>query len=173
MAGLVLVTVAAAVGLEACGGGSDDDETPAEVLERGGSIARVTIGDDGYDFEVTCYDAGAGSVVAVGAGTVLDGASGAEIATRVLVQAFLGDPYVGVTLARPVTDGSEASEEVFEAALDESFDLLLEGNMIQADEIEFVHGLDLTTGASEPAGTGGVSVTCNDFEQGMPTDLVR
>src|SRR5262245_50098493 len=172
MAGLVVLTVGAAVGLEACGGGSDDDETPAEVLERGGSIARVTIGDDGYDFEVTCYDAGAGSVVAVGTGTVVDPVSGEERGSRVLVQAFLGDPYVGVTLEQPGADGEDAPAEVFEAALDDSFDLLLENNIIQADGIEFVRGLDLDTGAAESAGTGSVRVTCNDFEQGMPTDLV-
>jgi hypothetical protein len=173
MAALVVVATGFAVGLEACGGGSDDAETPAEVLERGGSIARVTVGDDAYDFEVSCHDAGAGSVVAVGTGTSFDPASGQTRASRVLVQAFLGDPYVGVTLSLPPGEDGEAREEVFEAALDESFDLLLEGDTIQADEIAFVRNLDLATGAAEPAGTGSVRVTCNDFEKGMPTDLVR
>jgi hypothetical protein len=173
MAALVVLTVAVAVGLEACGGGSDDAETPAEVLERGGSIARVTIDATAYDFEVTCYDAGAGSVVAVGTGLVADEATGVERSSRVYVQAFLGDPYVGVTLELPAGDGGESREEVFEAALDESFDLLLEDDVIQADDIEFVRNLDLTSGAAEAAGTGSVHVTCSEYEQGVPQGFVR
>jgi hypothetical protein len=172
MAGLVVATVGFAVGLESCDDGPDRAETPADVLERGGSIARVTIGADVYDFEVTCFDAGAGSVLAIGTGTTIDPATQRERTSRVFVQAFLGDPYIGVTLELP-GDGEVAREEVFEAAIDESFDLLLEDDVIRADDIEFVRNLDLTNGASEPAGTGSVNVTCNEFSQEIPPDFVR
>jgi hypothetical protein len=173
MAGLVVATVGFAVGLESCDGGSDGPETPADVLERGGSIARVAIGADTYDFEVTCYDAGAGSVLAIGTGTVWDPAAQLERRSRVFVQAFLGDPYIGVTVELPGDDEQVAHEEVFEAAIDESFDLLLEDDVIQADDIEFVRNLDLTNGVSESVGTGSVHVTCNDFSKEIPPDFVR
>jgi hypothetical protein len=144
---IFVTTAASAVALGSCEGAPDGPETPADVLERGGSIARVTIGADAYDFEVSCYDAGAGSIIAVGTGTSVDAATGVERDTRVLVQAFLGDPYIGITVEVPPSgsDGeTTAREEVFEASLDDSIDLLLEDDVIAADGIEFVRNLDLT-----------------------------
>ena len=85
------------------------------------------------------------------------------------VQGFLGDPYIGVTLETPPNgEAGAAREEVFEAALDESFDLLLEDGVIAVDGIQFVHNLDLTSGTGEPVGEGSLRVTCNEFEQGVP-----
>ena len=176
--GAILVTVTGlAVGLGSCDGGPDAPETPADVLERGGSIARVTIGADAYDFEVTCYDAGAGSVIAVGTGTVAS-PDGSERSTRIFVQAFHGDPYIGITIEVPradggTADGSGANEEVFEASLDDSFDLFLEDDVINAEDIKFVRNLDLTQGDGEPVGEGSVHVTCSDYEQGVPPGLER
>jgi hypothetical protein len=171
---LVALTVAFVVGVDSCDGSADAPETPADVLERGGSIAQVTIAGHEYDFEVSCYDAGAGSVVAVGTGTEYDPASGSTRASRVFVQGFLGDPYIGVTLAAPEgADPATARDDVYEAALDESFDLLLEDGVIAVDGIEFVRNLDLTSGAGESVGQGSLRVTCNDFEPGVPPQLER
>jgi hypothetical protein len=174
----ILVTAAGmGVALGSCDGPPDEPETPAEVLERGGSIARVTIGADIYDFEVSCYDVGAGSVIAVGTGTVV-GTEGEDTdrATRLFVQAFLGDSYVGLTVELPATDddpADAADEEVFEAALDDSIDLVLEDDVIVAADIDFVRNLDLTGGDGEAVGTGSLRVTCSEYEQGEPPGLAR
>jgi hypothetical protein len=169
----VLFAVAFAVGAGACGGSSDDPETPADVLARGGSIARVTIATRAFDFEVTCYDAGAGSVIAVGTGVDVDAATGTERETRIFVQAFLGDSYIGVTVASPDAQAGAPGEEVYEAGLDDSFDLLLEDDMIASDDIHFVRNLDLTEGDGEPAGDGSLHVTCTRYEPGVPPGLER
>src|SRR5690606_29267361 len=110
---IVLTAVGFAVFAGACGG-SGREETPAEVLANGGSIARVTIGARTFDFVVDCYDVGAGSVVVVGDGTEPpggpDSADGPERddapprETRILVQAFLADSYVGVTVVNAEPD---------------------------------------------------------------------
>jgi hypothetical protein len=174
MALFALVATGAVLGLDACSGDDDAPETQADVLARGGSIATVTIAEATYDFEVTCYDAGAGSVIAVGTGTVPD-PSGEARESRVFVQASLGDPYIGVTVEQsdPEDEDGAASEEVFEAAIDESFDLLLEDDVVAAGEIEFVRNMDLTTGEGEPAGVGSVRVTCGGYEQGGPPGIER
>jgi hypothetical protein len=176
MGGVVLTATALAVGIEACGGSGDRPETPADVLARGGSIARVTVAARVFDFEVTCYDVGAGSIIAVGTGTEVDTTEGVERATRLFVQAFLGDSYIGVTVETPRADGADgdgAEEEVFEAALDESFDLYLEDDVIAAEGIAFVRNLDLTRGEGEPAGEGSVRVTCGGYDSEVPAGLER
>ena len=169
----MLSAAAFAVGVGACNGSSDEPETPADVLARGGSIARVTIATRTYDFEVTCYDAGAGSVIAVGTGVDVDPVTGITRDTRVFVQAFLGDSYVGVTVASPEAAAGAPGEEVYEAGLDDSFDLLLEDDVIASDDIQFVRNLDLTQGDGEPAGEGSLHVTCKKYEQGVPPGLER
>jgi hypothetical protein len=165
-AALACLPLAAALATGACGS-SDEPDTPEEVLEAGGSIAQVVIGDATFDFEVTCYDAGAGSVVVVGTGTEPAESSGSDRTTHVLVQAFLGESYVGVTIGD--------NEALYEAALDETLDLLLEQDVIAADDIEFVRNLDLTDGESEgePAGVGSLRVTCGGYEHGVPPQFDR
>jgi hypothetical protein len=170
---VALGATAAVLGLDACGDDDGGPETAAEILERGGSIASVTIADVTYGFEATCYDAGAGSVIAVGTGSVPVTGTEEVRESRVFVQAFLGDPYVGVTIAVTDPEDGAVREEVFEAAIDESFDLLLEDDVIAADAIEFVRNMDLTSGQGEPAGQGSVRVTCGGYEQGAPEGLER
>jgi hypothetical protein len=172
--GAVLVAASATLAVDACGGDSGDD-TPAEVLAKGGSIARVTVGAQVFDFVVTCHDAGAGSVLAVGTGTQVDG-DGRRHDTHLLVQAFLGDSYVGVTvdpIGDAAHDGDEAAPpEIYEASLADVFDLALEDDVIAADGIEFVRDLDLGAGQGEPAGSGSLRVTCGSY-QPVPPGLDR
>ena len=161
-------------------GGSDDEATPEEILADGGSLADVVVGDTTYEFEATCFDAGAGSIVVVGTGTdprVDDGAG-----THLLVKAFLGESYIGVTVGDVEPDGGTATTapgdelEIYEAALDQTLDLLLEDDAITADDIAFVRGLPLDTdvgAAGESVGTGSLLVRCGSYEQGVPEEFDR
>jgi hypothetical protein len=171
-------------------GGSDGDATPEEILADGGSLADVVVGDTTYEFEATCFDAGAGSIVVVGTGTdprVEDGAD-----THLLVKAFLGESYIGVTVGDAEAVGETATTapgddlEIYEAALDQTLDLLLEDDAIAADDIAFVRGLPLDRlpaddgagadgagAAGESAGTGSLLVRCGSYEQGVPEEFDR
>jgi hypothetical protein len=160
-----------AVLVGACGG-SDEDTTPADVLADGGSVAQVTIDGVAYDFEVDCYDAGAGSVVVVGAGEEPEAAIAADVEgdgersdTHILVQAYLDESYVGVTI-EPDHEGDP--EVVYEASLDDELDLVLEGDVIAADDVTFVRNLDLATGTGARVGDGSLRVTCGRYEAGTP-----
>jgi hypothetical protein len=142
------------------------------VLAEGGSVAEVDIDGVRYDFVVDCYDAGAGSVVVVGSGEEPDAAVAADVEgdgerseTHILVQAYLGDSYVGVTV-EPDHEGER--EVVYEASLDEALDLVLEGDVIAADAITFVRNLDLATGTGATVGDGALRVTCGRYEAGPP-----
>jgi hypothetical protein len=168
---IVLVAAGASVSIGACGGSSGPD-TPADVLARGGSIARVTIGARALDFVVTCHDAGAGSVIAVGTGTEVDD-EGHTRQTRLLVQAFLNDSYIGVTVGGDGQNETAPAPEVYEASLANVFDLVLEDDVIAADGIEFVRNLDLAQGSGESLGQGSLRVTCGSYEQGVPAGLER
>lgn len=163
---VVLPVLALAIALTGCGDDSSDAIVPAEVLAEGGSVANVTIGDVGYDFVVDCYDAGAGSVVVVGAGeepvAALPTEGDEPRDTHIFVQAFLGDSYIGVT----VTEGDDEPEVVYEASLDDALDLVLEDDVIAADSFTFVRDLDLANGSSTPAGEGTLRVTCGRYEAG-------
>lgn len=179
----MLTSVVVAVSAGSCSGPSRET-TPADVLAEGGSIARVTIGPRTFDFVVDCYDVGAGSVVVVGDGTEPpDGAAAADGSerdeapreTRILVQAFLADSYVGVTVVgdEAAADGAndataDRADELYEASLDNPLDLILEDDVIQAEGIQFVRDLDLASGGGTPAGDGSLHVTCGGYERGEP-----
>ncbi|HEX7095436.1 MAG TPA: hypothetical protein VF183_06105 [Acidimicrobiales bacterium] len=176
IAALVGTTIALIVFAGACGGGSSDAETPADVLADGGSIARVTIGARTFDFVVDCYDVGAGAVVVVGEGKEPRRHSPEgelpERDTRIFVQAFLRDSYVGVSVLEDEDAGTPA--ELYEASLDGPLDLILEDDVIEADAISFVRGIDLEQGGGgEPAGDGTLRVTCGRYELGDPPGADR
>jgi hypothetical protein len=163
-----LAVVVAGVLAAACGG-SSAEPTPEEVLAEGGSVAEVTIAGAAYEFVVDCYDAGAGSVVVVGEGqepdsVIANGERGPRD-THVLVQAYLGDSYVGVTVEGADEDEADV---VYEASLDDALDLVLEDDVIAAESITFVRDLDLESGSGEPAGEGGLRVACGRYEAGVP-----
>ena len=117
----------------------------------------IRVGDTIYELSVTCYAAGAGEVLAIGVGTAPDTGEPVEA----YVQAYLGSPYVGLR----VGSGSDA---LIESTLDGSLDLYLQDDRIRASAIRFVRGLDLETGAGEPAGVGQIEIECIHYEDELP-----
>jgi hypothetical protein len=155
-----------AVGLAVAGcGGSSERPTLGALTEADAfhaSALRVVVDAKLYDLAATCYDAGAGSVVVVGTGT--EPGTGRE--TRALVQASVGQSYVGLTIGD--------REVVYEATLDEPLDLRLGAeHRIEAPAIPFVRDLDLTRGQGQAAGTGSLRVQCAAFVAGSPPGLER
>jgi len=147
----VVVTVACS------GGGSKPSfDAGGPGVTRDAPNGTVIIGDTTYEFAMTCYAPGTGAVVAVGTGS--DPATGRT--TRALVQAFFGDPYVGVTVGDSGT--------VYEPSLDEPIDLYFQGDVVRGGAIRFVKDLDLQARAGTPAGLGSVTVTCRGYRSGLP-----
>jgi len=126
---------------------------PAPPMSEG----MVRIGDTVYELSVTCYAAGAGEVLAIGVGIAPDTGEPVEA----YVQAYLGSPYVGLR----VGSGTDA---LIESTLDGSLDLYLQDDRIRASAIRFVRGLDLETGAGEPAGVGQIEIECLHYEEELP-----
>ncbi len=108
-----------------------------------------------FDLVFTCYAPGAGDVAAIGVGEVED--SGERV--EALVQGFLGQPYVGVTV------GDSAR---YEAALDEPLDVYLHDDTISAGAVRWERDLDLGSGSGEEAGYGAVFVECTGYETRLP-----
>lgn len=159
--------VVATIALAACSGGDDAggaDETTTTATSTSTSAelpattvvtspGSVTIGDDTYVLDVTCIAPGVGEVLAVGIGEAADG-------TRVeaYVQAFLGEPYVGV----------EIGDTLLESAFDGSLDLYLQDDAIRASAIRFVTDLDLETGEATFVGLGSVEIECIEYDEELP-----
>jgi hypothetical protein len=121
------------------------------------STGMIRVGDIVYDLVVRCYAAGAGEVLAIGVGTAPDTGEPVEA----YVQAYLGSPYVGLR----VGTGEDA---LMESSLEGSLDLYLHDDRILASAIRFVRGLDLATGAGEPAGVGQIEIECRHYEDELP-----
>ncbi len=119
------------------------------------SEGTVEIGETHYEFAVTCHELGAGEVVVVGAGD--DPASGGLV--ELYLQAFLGDPYIGVRLA----DGT-----LIEPPLDSPLDLYLQDDVIRASAIRFVQDLDLDTGSATEVGFGALEIHCYEYTNELP-----
>lgn len=137
-----------------CSSGSNEPRVgpTTTIVEPNG---QINIDDLEFRFSMTCYAPGAGAVVAVGTGT--EPGTGREV--RALVQAFLGDTYVGVVIGD--------DEVVFEPTLEESFELFIQDDVITGGAIRFVR-TDNRSAQSEPAGIGEVLVTCTSYLQGAP-----
>ena len=120
------------------------------------SEGRVEVGDTHYEFAVTCHDLGAGEVVVIGAGDdpLSDGL------VELYLQAFLGDPYVGLRLA----DGT-----LIEPSLDSQLDLYLQDDVIRASAIRFVRDLNLETGEATEVGFGEFEIHCYSYERESPS----
>lgn len=130
-----------------------EPEVPPDDSDQ--SFGRVRVGDTVYQFTVTCQEQGAGEVVVIGAGD--DGASGELV--ELYLQAFIGDPYVGLRLA----DGSRV-EPSFESDLA----LYVQNDVIRASAIRFVKDLDLDTGEATEVGFGELEIHCNSYQNELP-----
>ena len=119
------------------------------------SEGTVEIGETHYQLAVTCQELGAGEVVVVGAGD--DPVSGEVV--EIYLQAFLGDPYVGLRLA----DGT-----LIEPSLDSQLDLYLQDDVIRASAIRFVQDLDLETGSASEVGFGELEIHCYEYSNELP-----
>ena len=128
------------------------DTTSVEAPLSGGA---VEIGDAHYQFAVTCEELGAGEVIVIGAGD--DPVSGGLV--ELYLQAFLGDPYIGLRLA----DGT-----LIEPSLDSPLDLYMQDDVIRASAIRFVKDLDLETGTATEVGFGELEIHCYEYSNELP-----
>ena len=168
MTGLRLVPLLAGLALPmlvlgACGAPDEVALTEAPTPTTGPSLVVDPVPDNGWvqvggltlDLAFTCFAPGAGDVVAVGVG--VHPVSGLDV--KALVQGFLGRPYIGVMIG---------GEVMFEAALDDPFDVYVHDNKLTTGAIRWQEGLDLESGQGEPAGFGAVFVDCPGYESGLP-----
>ena len=70
------------------------------------SVGLVRVGPSAYDLVFTCVDGGAGEILAVGVGRDINNKP-----VEAFVQAFVGEPYVGLKV------GDEGEEVLFEPRL--------------------------------------------------------
>ncbi len=119
------------------------------------SGGTVEIGDTRYHFTVSCQELGAGEVTVVGSGEDPDSGDAVEL----YLQAFLGDPYVGLLLA----DGT-----FIEPSLESPLDLYVQEDVIRASAIRFVRDLDLETGTATEVGFGAVEIHCYEYTNELP-----
>ena len=119
------------------------------------SEGTVDVGETRYDFAVTCHELGAGEVLVIGAGD--DPVSGGLV--ELYLQAFLGDPYIGLKLA---------DETLLEPSLDSPLDLYMQDDVIRASAIRFVRDLDLDTGAATEIGFGEFEIHCYEYSNELP-----
>ncbi len=147
--------LAALVALAACSGSGVHAGAGASTTTVP-SQATVMIGDTSFAFTVTCYDAGVDSVVAIGTGVE----PGGSRPTHLLVQAFVTQSYVGITVGD--------REVVYESSLDQPLQLEFDDHAITGSDITFVRNLDIAHDTGDPAGTGSVRVDCASFAPGIP-----
>jgi len=115
----------------------------------------VQVGELTFDLAFTCYAPGPGDVVAIGVGEHPE--SGQHV--EALIQGFLGQPYVGVTVGGSVR---------YAATLDGPLEVFVHDGTISAGAIEWTRGLDLGSGQGERVGYGAVFVSCEDYVHDLP-----
>jgi len=115
----------------------------------------VQVGDQTFDLFFTCYSPGAGDVAAIGVGE--EASSGQNV--EVLIQGFLGQPYVGVTVGESI---------LYESMLEGSLEVFVHDGTISAGAIEWTRGLDLESGRGERVGYGAVFVSCAEYIHDLP-----
>lgn len=160
---LTQILVVMALGIASCGDASIESSSTTVPVPTSSSLGTpglltngwVQVGDRSFDLEFVCYSAGAGDVVAVGVGKHPE--SGQRI--DALVQGFLGQPYVGLTIGESVR---------YEASLESPLQIFLHDGTISAGAIEWVRGLDLDSGTAERIGYGAVFVSCGEYVLGLP-----
>jgi hypothetical protein len=148
----------------ACGGDGLDEGPPGPTTSSASTTTTVPevatngwiqIGDLTLDLEFSCYSPGAGDVAAIGVGRHPDGGQPVEA----LIQGFLGQPYVGLTIGGSVR---------YEASLDGPLEVFVHDGTISAGAIEWVRGLDLDSGVGERLGYGAVFVSCGEYIHDLP-----
>jgi hypothetical protein len=120
------------------------------------SSGHVTIGAVQYDFAFECWAAGAGDILALGVGDE----PGTNEPTQAIVQAFFGQMYVSVLIG---------DDRVLELAIDEPADLFVQSDTIRGSALRFVEAVG-SAGVGESMGLGTVTVECNGFAPGLPSE---
>ena len=133
---------------------------PAPTTTWPASVGVVKVAEASYDITATCYAPGAGEVLAIGSAMTPDGDR-----VELYLQAFLGAPYVGISVygAQTIT---------YEAAIDRPLTITYEADILRADDIDLVTDLDLASGDSIAAGTGSVVIECRSYESELPPGFV-
>jgi hypothetical protein len=155
VAAVLLVAVSCAGGVqpdEDAGASTTTIVSPDLVVPTNG---WVQVGVETFDLVFTCYAAGAGDVVAVGVGA--DSESGERV--EALVQGFLGQPYLGVTVG---------SSTRYEASLEDPLEVYVHDDTISAGAVRWERDLDLESGGGEVVGFGAVFVECSTYENRLP-----
>jgi hypothetical protein len=162
ISGLVLAWMIAVAG---CASGTSIDRSASSTTSTTTSLVRATttqpipmsaatLRHDGteYDFRADCYDAGAGAVIVLAEGSD-------EPVTRLIVQAIVGEAYLEFT---------DESGTVYEPSIEHLVDFTVEDGSVSSGIVNLVTGLDLGTGAFEPAGIASFEVVCNSYIHGPP-----
>ncbi len=117
----------------------------------------IRIGPAAYELDFSCVDRGAGEILAVGAGTDVNNRR-----VHAFVQAFVGEPYVGIE----VGEGDE--RVLFEPRLDVPLLFTFHQDILRFENVDFVTNLDVENSTYTPAGMGSVVINCVSFETVLP-----
>lgn len=126
-----------------------------EPVEETSGLIRI--GPAAYELVFSCVDRGAGEILAVGVGTDINGKR-----VHAFVQAFVGEPYVGVE----VGEGEE--KVLFEPRLDVPLLFTFHQDILRFETVDFVTDLDVDNATFTPAGMGSLVVNCASFETSLP-----
>ena len=156
-----------------CSTQDDADDTDGAEIEQETSAASVAttiphsvglvrVGPSAYDLVFTCVDGGAGEILAVGVGRDVNNKP-----VHAFVQAFVGEPYVGLKV------GDEGEEVLFEPRLGVLLDFTFGHDIVRFDNVDFVTDLNIDTGEYTPAGIGSVVVECRSYEAELPDETLE
>ncbi|MEM9203544.1 MAG: hypothetical protein AAGC53_18035 [Actinomycetota bacterium] len=137
------------------------DPSPSSTTTVPSAVGVVEVAGLTAELTATCFAPGAGEVLAVGTAETESGA-----AIEVYLQAFLGAPYLGITVA------DATAETTYEAVLDRPLAITYEADILRVDDVALVTDLDLETGEATDAGLGTVVVECRSYETELPSGFV-
>ncbi len=130
---------------------------PADRKPSTASAAFVEIGTTAYALDAECHAAGVGEIIIIALTPGL-----IEPRVELYVQAFLGAPYVGISIT---TNGNTV---LLEPELAIPFEIVQQDDVFRVDNLPLVTGLDLTTGDATNAGIGTIVVECATYVDGLP-----
>lgn len=173
----IIFALAVVLGLPACSIDDSSESGQRPEVDNTSTTLRTTSGSDvattltpsigfvqfdgrSHEFDATCHAPGAAEVLAIGS-TMSDGGR-----IEVYLQAFLGAPYLGIS----VTDEQTV---VYEAAIDRPLDISYENDVLRVDDVVLVTDLDLETGAGTDAGLGSIVVECRSYQRDLPPGFVE